>query len=319
MEYKDYYKTLGVAKNASQDEIKKAYRKLAVKFHPDKNQGNKQAEDRFKEVGEAYEVLKDPEKRKKYDQLGANWKQYEQAGANAGGGFGGSPFTGRGRSGGGQTFYYEGDMGDMFGGTEGGFSDFFNAFFGNMGGGRRSDPFRSRSQSIKGQDLRADMVIPLEEAYHGTSRILNVNGQKLRITTKPGAYDGQELRIKGKGSPGMNGGPNGDIYIRIHVTPHPVFRRDGNDLVMEKDIDLYTAVLGGKVEITTLSGKVSVPVAKGSQNGTRLRLKEKGMPVYDQPQKSGDLYIRLNIIIPSKLSKEETELFQKLGKLNKRA
>ncbi len=310
MEYKDYYKTLGVSKTAGQDEIKKAYRKLAVKFHPDKNPGNKQAEERFKEIGEAYEVLKDPEKRKKYDQLGSNWKQYEQAGA---GGWDGGPFSSRG--GGGRTFHYEGDPGDLFGETGGGFSDFFNAFFGNMGGS--SQQFGGRSAGYRGQDLQAEMEITLEEAYHGTSRILNVNGQKLRITTKPGAYDGQDLRIRGKGGPGMNGGSSGDIYIRIRVLPHNRFSREGNDLNVSEDVDLYTAILGGNIEVVTLSGRVNVPVAKGTQNGSRLRLKGKGMPVYGKPGTYGDLYVRLNIIIPKTLSREETELFRKLKSLQR--
>jgi len=318
MEYKNYYKTLGVSKTASQDEIKKAYRKLAVKYHPDKNPGDKRAEDRFKEIGEAYEVLKDPEKRKKYDQLGANWKQYEHAGAGAGAGgrsYDWSQFGGRSGAGGGQSFHYEGDLGDMFGEGGGGFSDFFNAFFG--AGGPRSQQFGGQSRGFKGQDLQATMDISLEESYHGTSRILNVNGQKLRITTKPGAYEGQELRISGKGSPGVNGGPRGDIYIRIRVMPHDRFSRDGNDLTLVVDVDLYTAVLGGKIEVQTLSGKVSVPVAKGTQSGSKLRLKGKGMPVYGKQGIYGDLYVRMNVIIPKDLSTEETELFKKLKDLRK--
>jgi len=313
MEYKNYYKILGVSKTASQDEIKKAYRKLAVKYHPDKNPGDKKAEDRFKEIGEANEVLKDPEKRKKYDQLGANWKQYEHAGAGAS--YGGSPFGGRPGAGGGQSFHYEGDLGDMFGEGGGGFSDFFNAFFG--AGGRRSQQYGGQARGFKGQDLQAAMDISLEESYHGTSRILNVNGQKLRITTKPGAYDGQELRIRGKGSPGVNGGARGDIYIKIRVMPNSRFSQDGNDLIIGKDIDLYTAVLGGKTEVETLSGKVSIPVAKGTQSGSRVRLKGKGMPVYGKQGVFGDLYVRMNVTIPKTLSTEETELFKKLKDLQK--
>ncbi|MFO7833361.1 MAG: DnaJ domain-containing protein [Halohasta sp.] len=236
MNYKDYYKILGVSKNATQDEIKKAYRKLAVKYHPDKNPNDKKAEDRFKEIGEAFEVLKDPEKRKKYDHLGANWKQYQNA--DPGGGYNYSR-----RSSGAESFFSDGSF---FGGG-GDFSDFFNAFFGDMGGGFQRT--RSQPTAQKGSDLKATMEITLNEAYHGASRILNVDGKKLRISTKPGAYHGQELRIKGKGSQGVNGGPRGDIYINIKVTPNSTFTRNGNDLLTDVKVDLYTAILGGKIEI----------------------------------------------------------------------
>jgi curved DNA-binding protein len=313
MQYKDYYKILGVSKSASQDDIRKAYRKLAQKFHPDKNPDNKQAEERFKEIGEAYEVLKDPEKRKKYDHLGANWKQYEHAGAGDQGGFDWSQFGGRGGK---KTFYYEGDIGDIFGGTGGGFSDFFNAFFSDMGKGRRSQRFGDQG-TIKGQDLRGEMEISLQEAYHGTSRILNIGGQKLRITTKPGAYTGQELRIRGKGQPGISGGEKGDLYMKIKVLPDAAYTREGNDLIMNAAADLYTAILGGKIAVNTLAGKVNVPVPPGSQPGSRLRLKGKGMPLYGKSGVFGDLYIRLNINIPKNLSQSEIELFRKLRDLRK--
>ncbi|MFW5755437.1 MAG: DnaJ C-terminal domain-containing protein [Tangfeifania sp.] len=312
MDYKDYYKILGVSKNASQEEIKKAYRKLAVKYHPDKTQGDKKSEDRFKEIGEAYEVLKDPEKRKKYDQLGANWKQYENAGYGGGtGGFDFSQFGGQAPGGG--SFYYEGDMEDIFGGSGGGFSDFFNAFFG--GGGRSQSGFSGRQQPRKGQDLQAEMEISLYEAWHGTSRILNVNGKKLRVNIKPGSYDGLELRIKGKGGPGSSGGPDGDIFIKIRVQPDNNYKIDGNNLILKTDVDLYTAVLGGKKEIQTFAGKLNVPIPKGSQSGSKLRLKGKGMPVYNQPGVHGDLYVQLNVVIPKNLSPEEIKLFKKLQEL----
>ncbi|SHF54088.1 curved DNA-binding protein [Mariniphaga anaerophila] len=314
MEYKDYYKVLGVPKSAGQAEIKKAYRKLAVKYHPDKNAGNKAAEEKFKEIGEAYEVLKDPEKRKKYDQLGANWNQYQNAGSGAGG-FNYSNF-GNANPGGGKTFYYEGDLGDIFGHSGEGFSDFFKNYFGG-GSRKRSAGFRQNQRVFNGNDLRAEMDISLAEAFSGTTRILNVDGEKLRVKTKPGAYSGLELRIKGKGGAGANGGSRGDLYIRIRVLSDGRHTLDGNDLALKADVDLYTAVLGGKLEINTLSGKLNVPVRAGSQNGSKLRLRGKGMPVYGKAGIYGDLYIQLNVLIPKNLSQEELNLFKQLRELRK--
>jgi curved DNA-binding protein len=309
MDYKDYYKILGVSKNASTDEIKKAYRKLAVKYHPDKNPGNKEAEARFKEISEAYEVLRDPEKRKKYDQLGSNWNQFQGAGT---GGFDFSQFGG-GRRGKSRT-YFSGNMNDLFGDSDSGFSDFFNAFFGGFGGS--SGGFRQQAQQVKGQDLRSDLSISLSEAYHGTSRLLTVNGQKIKINIKPGAYNGQELRIKGKGGKGRNGGADGDIYLNIKVLPEKNYTIHGNDLMLKTDVDLYTAVLGGKININTLSGRLNINIPKGIQNGTKLRVKGKGMPVYGKSGTYGDLFLQLNILIPTNLSKKEEELFRQLMKMN---
>jgi len=322
MQYKDYYKILGVSKNASQDEIKKAYRKLAVKYHPDKNPNNKETENRFKDINEAYEVLKDPEKRKKYDQLGANWKQYENAGFSGGqgsgfGGFDWSQFGGR--PGSGRTYHFEGDMDDLFGETGSGFSDFFNMFFGGMGGmgSSAAQGFGSHSsRASKGQDLQAEIELSVYEAYHGTSRILNVDGHKLRINTKPGAYDGQELRIKGKGGKGSGGGPSGDIYLKIKVRPDQEYQIEGHDIIKEVAVDLYTAVLGGKIRVNTLSGVINVTVPKGTQPGKMLRLRGKGMPWHNQPGKYGDLLLRLKVSIPENLSAKEEKLFKELKEMN---
>ena len=217
MDYKDYYKILGVDKKASQDEIKKAYRKLAIKYHPDKNPGNKEAENQFKLINEANEVLSDPEKRKKYDQLGENWNRF----GNAQGHSAGNPFGGGFRDQGRQTFYYEGDINDIFGQSTGasGFSDFFEAFFGKGAGGFGT----MGSHTYKGQDFETEMEISLEEAYHGTSRILQLGDEKLRITTKPGAYNGQLLRIKGKGGKSISNTQNGDLFVKVKVKQHPIF------------------------------------------------------------------------------------------------
>ena len=308
MEFKDYYTILGVDKSATQDEIKKAYRKLAVKYHPDKNPGNKQAEEKFKEISEAYEVLGDPEKRKKYDQLGARWQQYQHAGA---GDFDWSQFMGS--EPGGHTYYFEGDLGDLFGGSRGGFSDFFKAFFGGFGG--YAESFEKQRKKTAAHNMQAEMEITLQEAYHGTSRILNVDGKKLRITTKPGAYDGQVLRIKGSSvnQPGYHGG---DIYVTIRVKPDPMYELKGHDLITEAKIDLYTAVLGGKVELDTVAGKLNITIPRGSQNGKMLRLAGKGMPVYGHPGQYGDLYVKLKVMIPTNLTEEETALFQKLRQIH---
>jgi curved DNA-binding protein len=314
MKFKDYYKILGVSKSASQDEIKKAYRKLAMKYHPDRNAGNKEAEEKFKEIGEAYEVLRDPEKRKKYDQLGANWKQYQNVGYGSGD-FGFSNFGGA-SPGGGSTFYYEGDLGDIFGSSAEGFSDFFRSFFGGTRRGDRSG-FSNKQNVRRGNDLQTEIEITLAEAYSGTIRILNVDGEKLRVKTKPGAYTGQELRIRGKGELGSNGGQRGDIYIKIKVLPDARYSVNGNDLIRKTDIDLYTAVLGGNVEIDTFAGRLNVKVPAGSQNGSKLRIRGKGMPVYGKPGLAGDLYVQLNVIIPRNLGTEELNLFKKLKELSK--
>lgn len=296
MEYQDYYKILGVDKKASQEEIKKAYRKLAVQYHPDKNQGNKQAEEKFKLINEAYEVLSDPEKRKKYDELGENWNRYGQQGQSQPGG----------------GYHYEGDFSDFFGGNGGSFSDFFETFF-NTGSRKKS---RSRAQH-KGQDYETEIEFSLEEAYHGASRIVQLQNEKLRITIKPGAYDGQLLRIKGKGAPGAGSGHHGDLYVRIRIGPHPAFVRKNDDLHTAQTIDLYTAVLGGDSIIETFAGKLKVKIPAGSQNGSTIRLKGKGMPVYGHAGKHGDLYLQIQVKVPVTLSKEERELFEKLRSMQR--
>jgi len=330
MEYKDYYAVLGVDKKASQEEIKRAYRKLAQKYHPDKNPGDKKAEEKFKEINEAYEVLSDPEKRKKYDQLGQKWHQWQQMGYDpnsfdwsqwfAGGGAGGP---------GGQRVHVEyvspEDLGDMFGGF-GGFSDFFNMIFGGMGGRRTSgssfggfgfDTGQGRTRTARaprtrGQDLEQEVEITLEEAYRGTSRLLRKpDGSTVEVKIPPGAKEGSKVRFKGLGGPGN---PPGDLYLKIHIHPHPRFRLEGSDLYTEVPVDVYTAVLGGEVSVPTLNGSVRLKIPPLTQNGKKFRLRGKGMPK-GKGKGNGDLYAEVKVQLPSHLSPKEKELWEELAKL----
>lgn len=293
MDYKDYYKVLGVDKKASQDDIRKAYRKLAVKFHPDKNPNNKAAEDKFKEINEAYEVLSNPENRKKYDTMGSNWKQYEQQG-----GYQGQP--------GGQYSYEYGDPNDIFG--DSGFSDFFKSFFGGASG--RPGGQRQSQRDIPGGDLVGNVNISLQEAYTGTERIVDLGTEKLRVKIKPGAYNDLKLKLKGKGQQGRTGRP-GDLYITVNIQPHSIFRREGDDLYVNLPVDAFTLMLGGKIPVATLSGEVNITVPEGTQNGKQLRLKGKGMPVYGKDE-YGDLYVKIEARLPEKLTKEQKQLIKKL-------
>lgn len=301
MEYKDYYAILGVNKTSTKDEIKKAYRNLAKKYHPDKTKGDKALEEKFKEIAEAYEVLGNDDNRKKYDELGANWKNQQQQGSDSGFDYS-QYYSNAGGRGSHQTF--EGDP-EMF-------SDFFNNIF---GGGFSQGRRQSRSMPRKGQNYMAEMDITLKEAYHGGIRIINVNNQILRIKTKPGTKDKQKIKLAGKGSQGINGGPAGDLFITIHVIPDNTFRRKGNDLYIDLPLDLYTAVLGGKVEVPTIDGNVKMTIPKGTQGGKILRLAGKGMPVYNSANKFGDLYIKTSIEIPTNLTEKEIDLFNQLKSL----
>lgn len=312
MNYKDYYKTIGVKKDATQKEIKKAFRKLASKYHPDKNQGDKAAEDKFKEINEANEVIGNPEKRNKYDALGANWEAYQQGGGDwkqyAEQQRGGSQGSHRG----GQSFTFEGDPSDYFG--KGGNSSFFDMFFG-QGNGASSAGGARRQRRGDGQSIEAEMPITLLEAYEGSKRTFELNGKKMRITIKPGSYDGQRVRIKGKGNPGANGGVHGDLFIIYKLTPDHRFQRKGDDLIYKAEVDLYTAILGGKVTIPTMTNSIKVSVPKGSKSGKSLRLKGKGMPVYGKTEQFGNLLVKLKIVLPKNLSDEEERLFKQLQRL----
>jgi len=293
MDYKDYYKILGVSKNASQSEIKKSYRKLAVKHHPDKTQGDVESEKKFKEANEAYEVLGDPEKRKKYDELGANWKHYDQY-KNAG-------YGGRGQ----QQYSYSGDFSDMFGCSGGQFSDFFNAFFGGAGrpGGGRSYGGSTRRQANQ-QPANSTAVLPLsfEEAVQGVEKMVELDGKKIKLKIKPGAQNGQKLKLRGKGKGG------GDLIITLRVSSSKEYEREGLNLYKKQDVDFFTALLGGKLSVRTPHGSVSLTIPQGTQSGKKFRLKGKGVSDYNNPSISGDLILELLVQIPEKLSDREKEI-----------
>lgn len=295
MDYKDYYKVLGIDKNANADEIKKKYRKLAKQFHPDKNQGDKASEEKFKTISEAYEVLGDPEKRKKYDDLGSNWKQYEQAGTSGKHEYGSA---GRGFGGG------QGGFEDFFDNSSE-FSDFFNAFFGGQGFNQNA-----RNPARNGGNLSVATQLTLKEAFSGTIRLLQTGKSTIKVPIKPGVRDGQILRLRGKGQKGMNGGSDGDLLIKIELLPDKNFSRNDDDLLMNVDVDFYTAVLGGTITIQTIDNIRNIPVKSGIQNGSVLRLKGQGMPVYGKNER-GNLLLKVTIIIPDKISSEEKVLIAK--------
>jgi len=298
MDFIDYYQVLGVNKNATEEEIKKAYRKLARKYHPDLNPNDKEANKKFQQINEANEVLSDPEKRKKYDQYGKDWKHAEEfekakqsrqqwAGANTGA---------------------EGFSGFSGGFDEEGFSDFFQSMFGS--GGRR----RASQAKFRGEDYNAELHLSLKDAYKTHQQILKVNDKNIRIKIPAGVENGQIIKLKGHGGPGINGGPNGDLYITFVIADDPNFKRLGNDLYTTVDLDLYTAVLGGEIMIDAMDGKVKLKVKPETQNSTVTRLKEKGFPVYKKEGSFGDLYITYSIKIPTHLTEKQKELFRELQK-----
>jgi len=301
MEYVDYYKILGVDKTASTDDIKKAYRKQARKHHPDLNPNNPEAGKLFQQINEANEVLSDPEKRKKYDQYGADWKhgeQYEEARRQqqSQGRAYGDPF---GQNQGGQYYSFAGDDGD--------YSDFFASMFGSHGGGR------GRQTRFKGQDYRASVELNLTDIFKTHKQTFTINGKNIRVTVPAGIEDGQEIKISGYGAPGQNGGPNGDLYITFTIHNNTDFVRKGNDLYAEQPLDLFKAVLGGEEMIKTVEGIVKLKVAPETQNGTKVRLKGKGVPFYKKEGVYGDLYVTYQVKIPKNLSEKEKELFKQLA------
>ena len=306
MDYKDYYKILGVSKSATEKEIKSAYRKLAQKYHPDRNPGNQKAEDKFKEINEAHEVLGDPQKRAKYDQLGSSYAQWERAG-RPGGGFDFGQWT-SGRSGGTRVEYR--DLNDLFGG--GGFSDFFTSLF---GGGFGEPATRTSTRRVRGEDMEQPVEVSLEEAYHGTERTLTKGERRLTVKIPPGARTGTKVRVAGEGSLGQI---SGDLFLVVNVRPHARFRREGDDLHVDMPIELYTALLGGEVRVPTLIGDVVLTIPPETQSGRTFRLAGKGMPKLRQPNEHGDLYAHAVIRIPTHLTDEERKLVTQLAALRGR-
>lgn len=318
MEYKDYYKTLGVSKDADDKTIKKAYRKLAREFHPDVNPNDKQAEEKFKDISEAYEVLSDAEKRQKYDQFGSQWQQYQRTGGRADDfdwSSWGTP--------GGQTTYRTvnpEEFADMFGGS-GGFSDFFSTLFGGaaqqsqQGGfsGFGGQSFQFQNQPQPGRDLEHSVQITLEEAFYGTQRTLQwEDGRSITAKIPRGVKTGSRVRLSGKGQAGRAGGPAGHLFLNIEVLPHFKYERDGDDLHLTLDVDLYTAVLGGKTEVATFDKTVKLNIPPETQNGKTFRLRGLGMPNLRDPEKRGDLFAKVNVTLPTNLTDKEKELFKNL-------
>jgi curved DNA-binding protein len=311
MEYKDYYKILGVEKTASEKEIKQAFRKLARENHPDMKPGDKGAEDRFKGINEAYEVLSDADKRQKYDRLGSSYAQWQRMGGDPRGFDFSQWFAGRGAPG--ATHVEFDNLSDLFG--SGGFSDFFSSIFGQSAG-RAQDAYRrgGGGARVRGRDVERAVDISLEEAFQGATRELEKDGRRVKVSIPRGARTGTKVRIRGEGGQGM-GREAGDLYLVVNVAPHPKFERKGDDLYADVPVDLYTAVLGGETRVHTLNGEVVLKIAPESQAGQAIRLRGKGMPRLQDPQTFGDLYARLQIQVPRNLSDEERDLFARLARL----
>lgn len=296
MDFIDYYKVLELDKTASESDIKKAYRRLARKLHPDLNPNDETAKKKFQQINEAHEVLSDPEKRKQYDKYGKDWKhaeQFEKAGQQRQ-----------------QSQNYGGDE-FASGFDEGGYSDFFESIFGRGAGGRGGGNVKFR-----GQDLRAELRLELKDVFHSQQQTLTVNGKTIRLTIPAGVENGQTIKIPGHGGEGVNGGPKGDLYLTFVIANHTKFKREGINLYTDADLDLYTAVLGGEVTIDTFDGKVKLKINPGTQSGSKMKLKGKGFPVYKKEGESGDLFVTWQVKVPTSLSEKEKELFSELAKLS---
>jgi curved DNA-binding protein len=343
MDYKDYYDILGVDKTASEKEIKKAYRKLAAKYHPDKNPDDPSAEEKFKEVGEAYEVLGDSEKRDLYDKVGKDWKQYQRAGGN-GGGFDWNQYARQGQDHGfrgGQRTYRRVNMDDFFNqqssGRSGGqgqghpFSSFFETLFGGAGAGSPFSGAQTREQAFRGQgrantgrrqqrnhqprkkNITTETTITLKEACEGTKRTVRVGDEKMKVKIPAGIADGQKLKLKGKGSATVPDGPRGDLFLKIHIDMPVNLERKGKNLYLTQPINLFTAVLGGETSVSTVNGNVKLTIPAGTAGGKLFKLKGLGMPEFNKRNKKGNLFVRVQIQVPEELSDREKELFEELA------
>jgi len=334
MEFKDYYQTLGVPKTATDKELKQAYRKLARKHHPDVNPGDKSAESKFKEINEAYEVLGDPDKRRKYDELGANWRLYEQAQQSGqpwpGGPFGGAPGGGgawtinMGGGPGGYRTMTEEEMHDLFG-NEDPFSDFFRTFFSGGGTAGAREGARGRQgrapRTQKGRDLEHEVELTLEEAFHGATRRISIkqggHARSVDVRIPVGVKEGSRVRAAGEGEAGSNGGAAGDLYLRVRLKPHAVFERKGTDLNAKVGIPVTTAVLGGEANVPTITGPVRLKIPETTQNGQVFRLKGHGMPAVGKPDDRGDLYATVEVQMPRSLTKEQRDHYEALSKMER--
>jgi len=303
MDYKDYYQILGVSRSASADEIRAAYRKLAMKYHPDRNPGNKQAEDKFKEMNEAYQVLSDPQKRTRYDQLGSAYSSYQRGGGQPGGFDWGQWYSGGGNPAGGQQVNFD----DLFGGGGGGFSDFFSAIFGGMGGGADTNVRTRRAPAYE-----QAVTISLQEAYEGATRLLESGGRRIQVKIPVGAKTGTKVRVAG-------GAPDGsDLFLKVQVQDDPRFERDGADLSAPVNVDMYTAILGGEVEVPTINGRVKLTIPAGTQQDQKIRIAGRGMPQLKNSQEKGDLFVRVKVQVPKNLTAEQKSLLQKIRDLEKK-
>lgn len=320
MEYKDYYNILGISRDASQEEIKKKYRKMAAKFHPDKNPGNKRAEAKFKEIGEAYEVLKDPEKRKLYDKVGSDWKRYRQAGANPDD-FNWSQYEGQGYQGQRVDINFDDIFGDNRQGGGSPFSSFFETIFGGgqsgNGGAYSGTTSRTRSrQPGKVPDSEARISVDLVDLFHGVEKYLRINGDKVKVKIPAGIEDGKRLKLKGRGRT-STGLPKGDLYLKIDVRVPEGYERKGKDIYQTVSIDLYTALLGGEITVQTLDGKVRLSVPPETSNGNTFRLPNRGLPDLKNGGSRGNYFIVTEISLPKNLTAKEKQLIKEMASLRK--
>jgi curved DNA-binding protein len=313
MQHRDYYSVLGIPRHASEKEIRRAFRRLAHRYHPDKNPGDPASEERFKEINEAHAVLADPDKRNRYDQVGAQWHQFQRR----------SPDP---RDLDFDQWYRHGpssrriDYGMVDGGSDGlgGLSDFFRSDLGESEPQPAMHWRKAQRRPRRGQDIEAQVKLSLEEAFQGTSRVLEVDGNHLEVRIPPGVKTGSAVRIPGRGGPGSRGGSAGDLLLSVQVLPHPVFVREGDDLHCEARVDLYTALLGGEVQVPTLRGSVWLKIPPETQSGRCFRLRGQGMPRLLDPKVEGDLLVKVVPVLPEGLSDQEKEAFRELAKLRPR-